>query len=65
VIDHADANRVPDHRPLRTHWLTSSALPYLAHAAPERLRVVHRARHPVPTSLSDLAHSSRPSSGAY
>jgi hypothetical protein len=43
---------------VETGWPLFPALPYLARKVPERLRVVHLTRHPVPTSLSHLAHSS-------
>lgn len=43
---------------VETGWPLFPVLPYLARKAPERLRVVHLTRHPVPTSLSHLAHSS-------
>jgi hypothetical protein len=43
---------------IETGWPLFPTLPYLAREAPERLRVVHLTRHPVPTSLSHLAHSS-------
>lgn len=42
---------------VETGWPLFPALPYLARAAPERLRVVHLTRHPVPTALSHMAHS--------
>jgi hypothetical protein len=43
---------------VETGWPLFAALPYLARKVPDRLRVVHLTRHPVPTSLSHLAHSS-------
>jgi hypothetical protein len=43
---------------VETGWPLFCALPWLAGEAPDRLRVVHLTRHPVPTSLSHLAHSS-------
>jgi hypothetical protein len=43
---------------VETGWPLFPVLPYLAREVPERLRVVHFTRHPVPTSLSHLAHSS-------
>jgi hypothetical protein len=43
---------------VETGWPLFPALPYLARVVPDRLRVVHLARHPVPTALSHLAHSS-------
>lgn len=43
---------------VETGWPLFSALPLLAERIPERLRVVHLVRHPVPTALSHLAHSS-------
>jgi hypothetical protein len=41
-----------------TGWPLFAALPLLAERLPDRLRVVHLTRHPVPTALSHLAHSS-------
>src|SRR3954453_19970533 len=39
-------------------WPVLAALPLFATRFPQRLRVVHLTRHPVPTALSHLAHSS-------
>ena len=43
---------------VETGWPLFPVLPHLARVAPDRLRVVHLTRHPVPTALSHLAHSS-------
>lgn len=43
---------------VETGWPLFPVLPLLARRMPERLRVVHLFRHPVPTALSHLAHSS-------
>ena len=43
---------------VETGWPVLAALPLLAERFPDRLRVVHLTRHPVPTALSHLAHSS-------
>ncbi len=43
---------------VETGWPLLSALPLLAERFRDRLRVVHLTRHPVPTALSHLAHSS-------
>jgi hypothetical protein len=43
---------------IETGWPLFPVLPHLARALPGRLRVVHLTRHPVPTSLSHLAHGS-------
>jgi hypothetical protein len=43
---------------VETGWPVFAALPLLAERFPGRLRVVHLTRHPVPTALSHLAHSS-------
>jgi hypothetical protein len=43
---------------VETGWPLFPALPLLAERFPDRLRVVHLTRHPVPSSLSHLAHSS-------
>ena len=45
-------------RYVETGWPLFAALPLFARRWPDRLRVVHLTRHPVPTSLSHLAHSS-------
>jgi hypothetical protein len=41
-----------------TGWPLFPVLPHLAGTIPERLRVVHLTRHPVPTALSHVAHNS-------
>ena len=41
-----------------TGWPLFPALPLLAARFPERLRIVHLTRHPVPSALSHLAHGS-------
>lgn len=43
---------------VETGWPVFAAIPMLARRFPGRLRVVHLTRHPVPTALSHLAHSS-------
>jgi hypothetical protein len=43
---------------VETGWPLFPALPHLAATLPDRLRVIHLTRHPVPTALSHLAHSS-------
>lgn len=43
---------------VETGWPVFAALPLLARMLPDRLRIVHLTRHPVPTALSHLAHSS-------
>jgi hypothetical protein len=48
---------------VETGWPAFPALPLLARRFPDRLRVVHLTRHPVPTALSHLAHSSYAGSG--
>jgi hypothetical protein len=57
VREHVDRiARSPFH--VETGWPLFPALPLLAERFPERLRVVHLTRHPVPTALSHLAHNS-------
>jgi hypothetical protein len=41
-----------------TGWPLFPALPLLARRLPRRLRIVHLTRHPVPSAMSHLAHSS-------
>lgn len=43
---------------VETGWPLFAALPLLARLFPDRLRVLHLTRHPVPSALSHLAHSS-------
>jgi hypothetical protein len=43
---------------VETGWPLFAALPLLADRFSDRLRVVHLTRHPVPSALSHLAHSS-------
>ena len=43
---------------IETGWPVFAALPLLADRFADRLRVVHLTRHPIPTALSHLAHSS-------
>jgi hypothetical protein len=43
---------------VETGWPLFAALPLLADRFPDRLRIVHLTRHPVPSALSHLAHSS-------
>ena len=47
-----------EERYVETGWPLFAALPLFARLFPERLGVVHLTRHPVPTALSHLAHSS-------
>jgi hypothetical protein len=48
---------------VETGWPVFAALPLLAARFPDRLRVVHLTRHPVPSAFSHLAHSSYAGSG--
>jgi hypothetical protein len=58
VAEHV-ARIVHGHRPyVETGWPLFPALPLLAERLPGRLRIVHLTRHPVPSALSHLAHSS-------
>lgn len=43
---------------VETGWPLFAVLPLLAARLPDRLRVIHLTRHPVPTALSHLAHGS-------
>ena len=43
---------------VETGWPLFAVLPTLAQRVPERLRIVHLTRHPIPTALSHLAHNS-------
>jgi hypothetical protein len=43
---------------VETGWPLLAALPLFARLFPDRLRIVHLTRHPVPSALSHLAHSS-------
>ncbi|MBV9800869.1 MAG: hypothetical protein JO039_22670 [Solirubrobacterales bacterium] len=43
---------------IETGWPLFAALPLLAARLPDRLRIVHLTRHPVPSALSHLAHKS-------
>lgn len=43
---------------VETGWPVFAALPFLAERFPDRLRVIHLTRHPVPSAFSHLAHSS-------
>src|SRR5947209_3721344 len=53
------ADLVRARRPyVETGWPLFPVLPLLAREMPERLRIVHLTRHPVPTALSHLAHGS-------
>lgn len=58
VRDHLERVEAGTHPYVETGWPLFTALPLLAARMPERLRVVHLVRHPVPTALSHLAHSS-------
>jgi hypothetical protein len=55
---------VQERRPyVETGWPLFAALPLFARCFPERLRIVHLTRHPVPSALSHLAHNSYAGSG--
>jgi hypothetical protein len=43
---------------VETGWPLFPVLPTLARRVPDRLRIVHLTRHPIPTALSHLAHNS-------
>lgn len=43
---------------VETGWPLFAALPLFAERFPDRLRIVHLTRHPVPSALSHLAHQS-------
>jgi hypothetical protein len=43
---------------VETGWPLFPALPLFAERFPDRLRIVHLTRHPVPSALSHLAHNS-------
>ena len=45
---------------VETGWPVLAALPTLAVRFPDRLRVVHLTRHPVPSALSQLSHNTWP-----
>ncbi len=45
---------------VETGWPVHAALPLLAARFPDRLRVVHLARHPVPSAVSQLSHNTWP-----
>jgi hypothetical protein len=45
---------------VETGWPAHAALPMLAARFPDRLRVVHLTRHPVPSALSQLSHNTWP-----
>jgi hypothetical protein len=68
VAEHvARIERMP--RPyIETGWPMFPALPLLAQRVPDRLRIVHLTRHPVPSALSHLArrtYAGSPRSDAY
>jgi hypothetical protein len=48
---------------VETGWPLFPALPLFALRFPDRLRIVHLTRHPVPSALSHLAHNSFAGSG--
>lgn len=54
-VDRVAAHTVPY---VETGWPLFAAVPIFARRFADRLRVVHLTRHPVPTALSHLAHSS-------
>jgi hypothetical protein len=54
-LEWVERRRVPY---VETGWPLFTALPLLAVRVPERLRIIHLTRHPVPTALSHLAHNS-------
>lgn len=58
VARHLDRVRTEARPYVETGWPLFSALPLFARRFGGRLRVVHLTRHPVPTALSHLAHSS-------
>jgi hypothetical protein len=58
VRGHLDGVLASERPYVECGWPAFPALPWLAAAVPERLRVVHLTRHPVPTALSHMAHSS-------
>lgn len=57
---HSHVRRIEGCRRLyvETGWPLFPILPLLCQRVPERLRIVHLTRHPVPTALSHLAHQS-------
>lgn len=57
VRDHVE-RIASEHHYVETGWPVFAALPLLAERFGDRLRVVHLTRHPIPTALSHLAHSS-------
>src|SRR5438270_2544949 len=54
-LEWVERRRVPY---VETGWPLFTALPPLAARVPERLRIIHLTRHPVPTALSHLADNS-------
>lgn len=58
VRAHVDAIAALDQPYVETGWPSFAALPLLARMFGPRLRVIHLTRHPVPSALSHLAHSS-------
>ncbi len=48
---------------VETGWPLFAALPLFARRFPNRLRVVHLTRHPVPSAMSHLSHNSYAGSG--
>jgi hypothetical protein len=57
VARHLERIARSDHY-VETGWPIFGAVPLLAARFPDRLRLVHVTRHPVPSALSHLAHSS-------
>jgi hypothetical protein len=58
VAEHVERIERCESTYVETGWPLFPVLPLLARRIPDRLRIVHLTRHPVPTSLSHLAHSS-------
>jgi hypothetical protein len=58
VAAHVDAIERSTNTYVETGWPLFPVLPLMAERAPQRLRIIHLTRHPVPTSLSHLANDS-------
>jgi hypothetical protein len=58
VRAHVEAIAASERPYVETGWPLFAALPLLASMFGSRLRVIHLTRHPVPSALSHLAHSS-------
>jgi hypothetical protein len=59
VAAHVERMASSDHY-IETGWPVLAALPMLTARFPDRLRVVHLTRHPVPSALSHLSHNTWP-----